>query len=411
MAQQLLVEAEQQKDKEEIAYCKKSIAGSLSNISSVYRVLADYPKALSYVFSALKIKEELNDKPGMASTYNNLANIYIHLNEYDNGLQYYLKAYSINKETGNKDWLSNNVINIGYVYSDLGDIAKQNKNDSLAQCYYKTSFQYYFEGLELKKAQGDKHGEASAINNLGVSMEKRADSETRKGNNDSATHLMLIASVYFNKALSMREQMNDKLGIVSSHINLGSLYLRRGDNSLTRVSRNNFLKEAIRHFEISLRGAFEIDSKDEIRETYSGLAEACSKAGRDEDALKFYKNFIAYHDSITNTENTKKESAQKAGQEKKDALSAEELKQQKLVQRFMVYGLLIVMAAALFILRSFLQKKKANKLLEEKNILIEKQKQIVEMKQKEILDSIYYARRIQRAIITSEHLFEKYLRR
>ena len=32
-------------------------------------------------------------------------------------------------------------------------------------------------------------------------------------------------------------------------------------------------------------------------------------------------------------------------------------------------------------------------------------------KQKEILDSIYYARRIQRAIITSEHLFDKYLRR
>ena len=32
-------------------------------------------------------------------------------------------------------------------------------------------------------------------------------------------------------------------------------------------------------------------------------------------------------------------------------------------------------------------------------------------KQKEILDSIHYAKRIQKAIITSEHLFDKYLRR
>jgi hypothetical protein len=40
-----------------------------------------------------------------------------------------------------------------------------------------------------------------------------------------------------------------------------------------------------------------------------------------------------------------------------------------------------------------------------------KQKQEVEEKQKEILDSIHYAKRIQTALLTSEYYIEKNLKR
>ena len=43
--------------------------------------------------------------------------------------------------------------------------------------------------------------------------------------------------------------------------------------------------------------------------------------------------------------------------------------------------------------------------------LVEKQKELVEEKQKEIIDSINYASRIQRALITSERYIEKSLNR
>ena len=39
--------------------------------------------------------------------------------------------------------------------------------------------------------------------------------------------------------------------------------------------------------------------------------------------------------------------------------------------------------------------------------MIEKQKEMVEEKQKEILDSIHYAKRIQRALLPTEKYFEK----
>ena len=61
---------------------------------------------------------------------------------------------------------------------------------------------------------------------------------------------------------------------------------------------------------------------------------------------------------------------------------------------------MIIVALISFI--AFRNKRKAN-------IEIEKQKLIVEEKQKEIIDSIYYAKRIQNALMPSERLFEKHL--
>lgn len=64
--------------------------------------------------------------------------------------------------------------------------------------------------------------------------------------------------------------------------------------------------------------------------------------------------------------------------------------------------LLLVLSFAVFAYRNFLQKKKAN-------IEITIQKEIIETKQKEILDSIHYAKRIQSALITSEKYIDRVL--
>src|SRR6202008_1490050 len=126
------------------------------------------------------------------------------------------------------------------------------------------------------------------------------------------------------------------------------------------------------------------------------------------NALYHYKTFIETRDSLFNEANTKKlvqsemnfefekkEAATKLEQEKKEAVSAAESRKQKIVIWSVCGILLLVMAFAVFAYRSFLQKKKAN-------IAITLQKHIIEEKQQEILDSIYYARRIQRALLTHE---------
>jgi serine phosphatase RsbU (regulator of sigma subunit) len=63
----------------------------------------------------------------------------------------------------------------------------------------------------------------------------------------------------------------------------------------------------------------------------------------------------------------------------------------------------------LFAIRSNIQRKKANQLLFEQKKEVENQKQLVDEKQKEIVDSINYARRIQTALMAHDKLLSKHL--
>ena len=100
----------------------------------------------------------------------------------------------------------------------------------------------------------------------------------------------------------------------------------------------------------------------------------------------------------------KKENATKAIQEQKDLIALEELQRQRIVRNSFIGGFLLALFLAIVILRSYRQKRKAN-------IEISAQKHIIEEKQKEILDSIRYAKRIQTALITNEKYIDKNLNR
>ena len=69
---------------------------------------------------------------------------------------------------------------------------------------------------------------------------------------------------------------------------------------------------------------------------------------------------------------------------------------------FCVIGLIILLM--IIAIRSYILKRRANKLLGRQN-------EIINQKQKEILDSIYYARRIQQSILPSEKQIDKNLKR
>ena len=105
-----------------------------------------------------------------------------------------------------------------------------------------------------------------------------------------------------------------------------------------------------------------------------------------------------------NYEFDKKETQARAEQDKKDAVAVAESRKQQIILYSVIGGLLLVVLFAGFIYRSLIQIKK-------KNILITAQKKKIEEKQKEILDSIHYAKRIQDAMLPRESYIEKTIRR
>jgi len=87
----------------------------------------------------------------------------------------------------------------------------------------------------------------------------------------------------------------------------------------------------------------------------------------------------------------------------------EKIEQQKILIWAGVVVTVIILAFAFMVYRNYKDKKRANAELAAKNAIIERQKLIVEEKNKEVMDSISYARRIQDAILPPIRLVQESL--
>ena len=362
-------------------------ANSLNNLGVIYKEQGMYSLALDCYFKSLKIKEKANDKKGIASSLSNIGEIYRNMKDPQKALEYFEKGLAIRKEIKDLKGGANVMCNKATVFYD--------------QKEYDRALENYFAAIEIYEEAGITKGImlAGIYHNIGIIYVERDQFK-------EADH-------YLSKALQLRKAINHKAGIATSLLSFGNL-----------MSRQKKYGEAERNYLDALTLAKEIGHMEWLRSVHRDLAELYKVTGKHEKALNHYKHFIIYRDSLTNEENTKKlvqtqmqyefdkkEAESKARQEKKDALARETLKQQKLQRNYFIVGFILVLLLAAFILFSLLQKRKANLLLEEKNKLIEQQKHTVEEKQKEILDSIRYAHRIQRALISSELYVKKQLER
>ena len=105
-----------------------------------------------------------------------------------------------------------------------------------------------------------------------------------------------------------------------------------------------------------------------------------------------------------NYEFDKKEAASKAEQEKKAAIEALDKKKQSL---FLL--LVSILAAAIAFIALIIMRNLRN--TRRQKDVIEQQKILVEGKQREIIDSIHYAKRIQRSLLPTEKYIDKNLNR
>jgi len=207
-------------------------------------------------------------------------------------------------------------------------------------------------------------------------------------------------------SLELSEEIQDKSITVN----------RLMEIALVHMARRNYAN-ALTHTEKAFEISTALGEQSKIVKVEKMLSEIYEAKGDNRAALEHYKRFIIIRDSVYNEENTKnvvrsemnfefekKEAATKLEQEKKEAVAAAESKKQKVIIWGVCGILLLVFAFAVIAYRSYLQKQKAN-------IEITKQKEVIEEKQKEILDSIYYARRIQRALIPSDRNIQKHLKK
>ena len=119
-----------------------------------------------------------------------------------------------------------------------------------------------------------------------------------------------------------------------------------------------------------------------------------------------------------NYEFEKKEAKARAEQDKKDAVTAEQSRREKLIRYSVIGGLALMFIIAVVIFRALRITRKQKLIIEIQSNLVaqqkqtvEEQKQHLEEKQKEILDSIRYAKRIQEALLPTKKYIDRTLKK
>jgi serine phosphatase RsbU (regulator of sigma subunit)/Tfp pilus assembly protein PilF len=360
---------------------KKILANALNNMAFRYSDLGDVPKALSHYSRSLKLREELKDTSGISESLNNIAALYYGTNDFTTALKYYRQSLALFKKKNDVAGQAFCYNNIGAVYRQIGKVDSAMILASIA--------------LKLREQTGNKGSIAASLSNVGAiyNVAKNYDS----------------ALVYYQRALAIHTEIGNKRGICMALHNLSNLFQSMGKT-----------KDAIVHAERSLAIAREIGFPELIRESSRALYKAYEESGNYKGAHEMHKLFVAMRDSVSNESNRKsmirnqfqyayekKEVEIKAQAEAETEIvktrSEEEKKQQRLIIYAVTSGLILTGFLAFFIFRSLQQNKKAKKIIEE-------QKELVEEKQKEILDSINYAEKIQKALFGNKALMDKNLK-
>jgi serine phosphatase RsbU (regulator of sigma subunit) len=398
---------------------QKKIASAYNNLGNIFEKQGNYTQALEHHLKSLKIKEEMKDTLAMASSYNNIGIILKYKNNYEKALEYYNKGLEINIKANNKKSIGQAYNNIGSVYQDMIKKEIYLKNLDSKEKLYEICLENYFNALKIDEEYENMDGSATVLNNIG-----------------SLFFMMgkYSAALDYNlQALSLRKKLGDRSGMSGTLANLSSVYLKL-----------NKKEDAVKHISESLKLALEIGAKERIKTSYKVYSEVDSAMGNYKEAYHNYKMYTFYLDSLVNEENTVKttqmqmqfEFAKKSAEDSLlnanlQAMQKAEIDVQKaeLAKReaeissrrnqfyALIGGLFLVFVFSGFMYNRFRLTRKQNRLIElqkkqvdQKNLLVEKAHLELTEKNKEILDSINYAKRIQTAILPSEKLLNKYLK-
>ena len=337
-------------------------------LGNAYDFKGNSPKALEYYLFALRSKEETSDSAGAANALVGVGNSYFRMKKYSDALESYFKAIGFYKRHSNKKNVSWMLNNIGSTYYAQGDTSK--------------AISLFMESIQLKKQMNDSFGVSTTYNNL---VEIYLDKKDLK----NALHYALLS-------LAIRLKINDTHELSSSYSNVGSVYFKLKDYA-----------RAKEYYDKSLKLAELSNSFDLLSTNYLNLSDLYASTGDKEMAYKYHLKYTDAKDSLFNSESGRvlNELSAKYKTEKKDkqlvvknleiTKKDAEAKTASFVRNAFVAGFILMLGLVFFIFRGFKQKQKAN-------LEIIKQKELIEEKQREILDSIHYAKRIQRSILPTD---------
>ena len=403
---------------------KKGMAANYLGRGLVYKVKGEYERAIAEYRMAKEIFAEIKDTLGIADIHNSMGTVFSVRGVYDSAIYCYSKAEELYSQLKKEVKVASAQANIAtqYFYNRQFDKAfafyvkslaifeKVNDKNGMATCIlwqgniygekkeYPKALERFMLAKKLYEEVGGKYEQAFCYSNLG------------SVNMDMGNYLEALKN--YKECLKIREENGIGEGLPFLLERIGNLYTRLND-----------ISNAMRYLERSEKMALEMKALDDLKNTYMSLTKACEAGGKFEKAFYYQSKLMEVKDSLFNENNNRvvKELTTKYDTDKNEKEIALLNKDKALQEvkfesernfRYMMSGVaVLVMLLAIALFRGLILKNKSNKLLIAQKHEISEQRDLIEEKQKEIIDSIQYAKRIQQALITSEKYFEKNLDR
>ncbi|MDT8413436.1 MAG: tetratricopeptide repeat protein [Vicingaceae bacterium] len=358
-------------------YYFKELVNAKNRLASIYVNIGNAAAASRTLLEALKVTEEKKLKEFEAEICNDIGILNYTFNHFDVALEYFNRSLKINKELKDR-------VGEAELYNNIGNIYIKQK-DTL------TGVTYFEKSLKIVKEENFKFGLAALLNNLGGIYLRNKNTRAK-------------AKAYLDECYRIRKEINDERGISISLIILSDYY----------YLENNY-KLALKYAQESNTIAKKTNNLLQLSNSTKKLYKIYKALNQPKEALINFELHKIYQDSIHSEESIKELGSQALKVEflkktyidsvnfaKIEEIKNIEIKQQqselttKRNQQIALFiGLILVVVFAGFMYNRFK--------------ITKNQKVIIEEKNKEITDSITYAKRIQNAILPSDTTVKEYL--
>jgi serine phosphatase RsbU (regulator of sigma subunit)/tetratricopeptide (TPR) repeat protein len=405
------------------ALCEYSIAHILFEVDK-------YDDALHHAQEAIDILEVLGDSTRLAKVFNLVCGIYNYKGQNEKAIDFCIRCIDMFEKLGELNETTNALNVIGNIYIQFRNYDKAEKhlrealdiakkfNDleqqsvsysSLAEMHYSRkefheALSNYQMAYDLDVAEKDTFGLAYATYAMGKTYLDLEEVED--------------ALQYLGQSLVFSSIRQDNDLLANSYAMIGKAYHLKGNSS-----------EALDFLNKSLSIAQEINAYPILHTVYKIFAEYHERSGYHKDALQFYKLYMEYDDKMKLEENSKRIAEADAKYElghkekmievliKENEVQMLLARQRDLVNKGLLAFVFFTLMLAMILLNRNNIKNKANKALEGQKEAINQQKAEIEQQRDEIqqknlalaefnkqmTDSIEYARRIQLSLFPNKN--------
>ncbi len=368
------------KMKEAYSYAEKcgSVWGQASTQAKIgfyyMFIYVDYPLATYWTTRSLKVSLNHNYNAGVGQAYQQLGIISHVFDDEISAIDYFKKAAAINEKLNLPKSLRTNYSMLGLSYMELHLLD--------------TSLFYYLKAKQVS-ITNKINPSVLYVNMTNIYIDLNML--------DSAERYVKLTDEAYKAA--QNEYGEHWVNLLS-----GEIELKRGN-----------IQRALAFFQEPIDYARKSQNEELLTAVLPPLIKAYKLAGKYKDGFFALEELNNLNDSISGTKSAGKVLAIRKQFEEEQLAEIEKLKQEKnnaahkaeiKDRNNIIWGggvlLLLISLFGIIVLRSYRQKKKANH-----EIMV--QKSIIEEKQKEIVDSIHYAKRIQSSILPTEKYMEKKL--